>query len=589
MHPGTVDEPLDLRSIYAGVSAFVTSTGARKPPPPPATPKHWPPNYQQTLEWRIYQLGQFAANPLLIDQAKRYYAKHPVEFINHWLSTYDPRKAARGLPTKMPFILFQRQVELVEFLQACLQDEANGLVEKARDMGATWVCCCFSVWLWLFHPGVAVGWGSRKAQQVDRLGDPSSIFEKIRMTILDLPSVFQPKGFDRESQLLHMRVINPENGSVITGEAGDNIGRGGRTLIYFKDEAAHYEHPEQIEGALSDNTRVQVDISSVGPLGNVFNRKRESGVEWVKGTGKLDRAKTQVFVMDVFDHPEKTRQWYDERKLKAESDGLKHVFAREVDRNYAASVLGVIIQQEWVHSAIDAHVKLKLEPSGPHVAGLDVADSGLDRNALILRQGFMVKECDEWSAQDTGETTRRALAFARKYLPCELQYDAVGVGAGVKAESNRLNADGLMPRGLKMVPWFAGAKVLNPHGRIIEGDKRDESPKNKDFYANLKAQAWWSVRHRFELTHRCVAGEIEVTDADELISLPSNLPVLRSLMKELCQAVAGQSSAMKMIVDKAPEGTKSPNLADALVMAFFPWREWREITAALSAPRILEG
>ena len=28
-----------------------------------------------------------------------------------------------------------------------------------------------------------------------------------------------------------------------------SIGRGGRKLIYFKDESAHYEHPEMIEAA----------------------------------------------------------------------------------------------------------------------------------------------------------------------------------------------------------------------------------------------------------------------------------------------------------------------------------------------------
>jgi hypothetical protein len=54
------------------------------------------------------------------------------------------------------------------------------------------------------------------------------------------------------------------------GEAGDNIGRGGRTLVYFKDESAHYEHPDLIEAALGDNTNVQIDISSVNGLGNVL-------------------------------------------------------------------------------------------------------------------------------------------------------------------------------------------------------------------------------------------------------------------------------------------------------------------------------
>ena len=52
-----------------------------------------------------------------------------------------------------------------------------------------------------------------------------------------------------------MRIVNPQTGASITGESGDNIGRGGRKLCYFKDESAWYERPEKIEAALADNTR----------------------------------------------------------------------------------------------------------------------------------------------------------------------------------------------------------------------------------------------------------------------------------------------------------------------------------------------
>jgi hypothetical protein len=34
---------------------------------------------------------------------------------------------------------------------------------------------------------------------------------------------------------------------------------------------------------------------------------------------------------------------------------------------------------------------------------------------------------------------------------------------------------------------------------------------------------------------------------------------------------------MKLVIDKAPEGTRSPNLADAVVMAFFPVKSIRPL------------
>jgi phage terminase large subunit len=124
-----------------------------------------------------------------------------------------------------------------------------------------------------------------------------------------------------------------------------------------------------------------------------------------------------------------------------------------------------------------------------------------------------------------------------------------------------------MPKGLYFVPWSAGAQVLDPDEHVIPDDK--ESPLNKDFYANLKAQAWWELRRRFERTHKAVT-EGERHDPATLISLPSSLPNLQKLRKELSQATRGTTGALKMIVNKTPEGTRSPNMADAVVMAFWP-------------------
>jgi len=528
--------------------------------------KHWPLNYLTVWTNRQNRLMALRAAPDLWGGAFEHYRTNPIHFINDWCDTYDPRNAGRNKPSYMPFILFPRQIQMIEFLQSCLAGEENGLIEKARDMGATWVSSAFSVWLWRFYPGAAVGWGSRKEQLVDKLGDPDSIFEKMRIIIRRLPREFWPCGFIEQEHMAYMRIINPETGSTITGEAGDNIGRGGRKLIYFKDESAHYERPEKIEASLSDNTRVQIDISSVNGLGNVFHRKREAGEIWTGGTAI--KGKTNVFIMDWRDHPAKTNEWYETRKTKAEADGLSHIFAQEVDRNYAAAVAGVIIPADWVNAAIDAHVKLNFEATGTCVAGLDVADEGGDKNALALRKGAVLLSCDDWGEGKTYETTNRAVVMCEGVGPVEIQYDSVGVGAGVKSEAHRLKEAGLLQPQITFQPWSAGAGVQNPEDHVDPNDK--QTPLNKDMYANLKAQAWWELRRRFERTYRAVTEGVTYSP-DELISLPSTLPKLRQLQKELSQSTAGKStSAMKLIVNKTPEGTRSPNLADSVVMAYYP-------------------
>lgn len=518
------------------------------------------------LAWRRAQLAKFELDPGLVVAARAYYRTRPVEFINHWCDTYDPRNAGSDTPARLPFVLFRRQVELIEFLLDCVRNEESGLIEKSRDMGATWLCGAFSTFLLLFWPGAAIGWGSRKEQLVDKIGDPDSIFEKIRMLIGGLPPVFWPKGFDPKAHMSYMRIVNPETGATITGESGDNIGRGGRKLIYFKDESAHYERPEKIEAALSDTTRVQIDISSVNGLGNVFHRRRESGIEWTPGKG-VASGRTNVFVMDWRDHPAKSPEWYEKRRAKAEGDGLLHIFAQEVDRDYAAAVDGVIIPSAWVKAAIDAHVKLGFTDDGGWIGALDVADEGGDRNALVKRKGVVLMHAEEWGERDTGRTARRAIDACQASAPIELQYDCIGVGAGVKAEANRLADEGLLPKGVHLVAWDAGAAVNDPDKHVEPGDR--DTPLNKDFYQNLKAQGWWQLRRRFERTFRAVTEGVRF-EPDDLISLPSGLPMLRQIEKELSQPTASKSARLKLMVDKTPDGTRSPNIGDAIMMAYWP-------------------
>lgn len=530
--------------------------------------ENWNPNYVERFIWRQRQIKKLKDDPELMHGAFEYYRTSPVDFINHWVDTYDPRNAGTAVPTHMPLMMFKRQEDLVEFLLAMIRGQQDGLIEKARDMGATWVCSAFSVWLWLYWDGASIGWGSRKEHYVDKIGDPDSIFEKIRMIIRRLPKFFLPEGFNEKEHLAFMRIVNPKTDATITGEAGNNIGRGGRKLIYFKDESAHYTHPEEIEAAIADNTRVAIDISSVNGVGNVFHRKREAGVEW--DGGEASDEGVNVFIMDWRDHPHKTQEWYDKRRAKAEASGLMHKFAQEVDRSYSASVEGVIIKAEWVNAAIDAHIHLKLSGGGGWHGALDVADEGADRNVQTMRKGIVAKSITEWGNRDTGETARKSIEICEGYGDMLMEYDCIGVGAGVKSEINRLMRDEkekMKKVRVQYVPWDAGASPMNKEKRMNEDD--EESPIIGDFFHNFKAQAWWNVARRFENTYKMRNGEATYTE-DELISIDSTIDNLQTLKKELSQPTSSLSSSLKMLVNKKPKGTKSPNVADSFVMCYTP-------------------
>ena len=135
----------------------------------------------------------------------------------------------------------------LEWLKERERRKENGLVEKSRDQGATYLCAVYAVHAWLFRPGSSVGFGSRKLDLVDRRGDPDCIFEKIRGVLYSLPGWMLPTGFSRTKHDNSAKLLNPATGATITGEGGDDIGRGGRKTLYFVDEAAFLEHPTSVE------------------------------------------------------------------------------------------------------------------------------------------------------------------------------------------------------------------------------------------------------------------------------------------------------------------------------------------------------
>lgn len=549
--------------------------------PRPLDSGEWPPDYAAVYRWRAQVLRELVADSSRLRSARAYYSTRPATFIMDWLDTYDPRKsptntdkALRG-EKWMPFVFFKRQADVIRFFEDCSHEQESGLVEKCRDFGLTWLACGYSVWRWLFIKNDAIGWGSRKESLVDKPGDPDSIFEKIRLMLKRMPKIWMPTGFSWGRHSTFMKLLNPENGAIIAGEAGDNIGRGGRRSCIFLDEAAHLERAEKIEAALGDTTHVRIDISSVNGVGNVFHRRRENGVVWQPGM-VIQPGFVRVFIADWRDHPLKTQEWYDKRKARYEREGMAHIFAQEVDRNYAAAVSNVVIPYDWIEAAVNAHIDIPYlaEAVPEHLnewyAGLDVADEGNDRNALTLREWVIWRSVDEWGERDPGLTARKAILACREHsghITC--MYDCIGVGAGVKTEYNRLSTDEnvIDSNKIPFIPWNAGASVVRPWERIIPDD--NESLQNKDFFDNLKAQAWWSLRTRFYKTFKA-RTEGAVYPVDELISIDGSMPLLEQLKKELAQPTVGHSSRLKMLIEKKPDGMRSPNLADSGVLAFFP-------------------
>jgi phage terminase large subunit len=506
------------------------------------------PDYVSVIRWRMERLRAIRENPAILPALKLFYRENPAQFIMDWGCTFDPRNADIGLPSTIPFLLFPKQEEFCTWFVDRWRNRQPGLVEKSRDMGMSWLLVALAATICLFHPGVVVGMGSRKEEYVDKIGDPKSLFWKARQFISLLPPEFRD-GWDDRKHAPHMRIVFPGTGSSITGEAGDNIGRGNRTSFYIVDEAAHLERPQLVDAALSATTNCRVDLSSVNGMGNPFAQKRFGG-------------KIPVFTFHWRDDPRKDEKWY--AKQCEELDPV--TVAQEIDINYAAAVEGVLIPSAWVQAAIDAHIKLKIEPTGMRRGALDVADEGVDLNAYCGRHGILVEHIEAWSGSnsDIYSTVQRAFKIALAHGHDGFDYDADGLGAGVRGDARVINEQRREQREkeLRVEPFRGSGGVFQPEREMVE--KR----KNKDFFANMKAQAWWNLRLRFQNTFRAVQG-LEY-DPDELISIPQNLPGREKLVMELSQPTYSLNGTGKVLVDKSPDGTRSPNHADAVMIAFAP-------------------
>lgn len=507
------------------------------------------PDYTKVFSDRLQNLKRVRENPGCILDLKEHYRNNIGLFTNDWGCTYDPRNVERGLPSTIPFLLFDKQYEWMQWIHDNWKNQSDGLTEKSRDMGITWLSVATAAEFFLFHPGIAIGFGSRKAELVDRLGDLDSIFEKIRLYLRLIPPEFLPYGqaakepnprrYDELKDASYMKIFNIENGSSITGEAGDNIGRGGRKSIYFKDESAFYERPEKIDAALSQTSNCKQDISTPNGNGNAFYQKRAGG-------------KIPVFTFHWKDDPRKDEAWYQKQKDTLDSVTV----AQEIDIDYTASIEGVCIPGKWVQAAVNLCEKIGVTPSGRKRVGFDVADEeGVDDNAVAAGQGTTVTDLDSWNGIDTHQSTFKAIEFARVEKADYVNFDDIGVGAGVRGSSKT-----------SPIP-FNGVSTSSRElkGRVIDNPEKA----NKDHYENLRALLWWEMRVRCQRAWQHQEG-IKTYSLDDMASLPNHPGLINELSQPLFFYNAAGKIQIESKKDMKKRGVKSGNYADATLLIFAP-------------------
>lgn len=191
-----------------------------------------------------------------------------------------------------------------------------------------------------------------------------------------------------------------------------------------------------------------------------------------------------------------------------------------------------------------------------------VADEGRDKNACSLRYGFLLSDVQEWSGKgsDIYDSVVKVFGLCDDFGADEYRFDEDGLGAGVRGDARAINelreAEGTDQ--ITATPFRGSGSVFYPENEAVPGDNGKTARLNKDFFANAKAQGWWHLRKLFRNTFRALKG-MEY-DPDEIISISSTMENKDRLLMELSQPTWSKNAVGKILVDKQPDGTKSPML-----------------------------
>lgn len=245
-------------------------------------------------------------------------------FIENFLWTFNPKEE----PKNFPFILFDFQKDAVREFVNHIINGRDLLLEKSREMGASWLLfSAVAVWFWIFGDGVNFLMGSYKEDLVDNK-TVDSLIGKIDYQITQLPQWLLPKGFNYKKHRTHMKLFNPENNNLITGDTmNPNFGRGSRKTAIMFDEHGFWQYAKDAWESAGDSTNCRISVST--PNGyNYFALLRETGID--------------VLTLHWKEHPLKDEEWYKFECARRTPEEI----AQELDISYSRSREGRVYP-EW--------------------------------------------------------------------------------------------------------------------------------------------------------------------------------------------------------------------------------------------------
>jgi hypothetical protein len=266
-----------------------------------------------------------------------------------------------------------------------------------------------------------------------------------------------------------------------------------------------------------------------GLMGECWATTTPKGMNWVYERFVIEATdQTAVHRATTASNPFIAHAFVDSLRSQYSGD-----FARqELEAEFIADLAGALIEWRWLDEARSKPAAYD-PAAGPVVGGLDVAGPGEAETVLCLRQGPSILDVAAWLDPDPRGAVLAALGPWRHRGLERVTVDTAGIGHYL-------------------------ARHLEDHGIPVSDVNVGERPWSSDGaerYANLKAELYWALRQRFEEGE--VAGLTDRTLLSQLAGLRYEHDS-RGRVK-----IEGKADAVK-------RGLKSPDRAEALMLAFSP-------------------
>lgn len=265
----------------------------------------------------------------------------------YWLVMYgvifEPRSIAGHPPAWYPWVPFPFQVRMIRWIQHVMEQTAHGrgdgVVEKSRDMGASWMFCAYMSHQWLFAPVFIGGIVSRNANAVDQTNDSDSLFFKVRALLglqmqvpenLRLPAWMVPSGMN-DDLTTKAHIAHPTKTCIIQGETTTGLsGVGGRATMRLNDEAARFDAFDEAWSNQGAVTTHRFAVSSADTRAPLFRTLAELGRD---GLDDPELEAPSYLRLDWWIHPFHSEEWFADERARYPD---KAEFEREYEISYTA-------------------------------------------------------------------------------------------------------------------------------------------------------------------------------------------------------------------------------------------------------------